>query len=273
MSYAKSNIYNISSKNAKVIFNGNALSSGLWTFPNLNFKDDNIRNAYISIQHAEIPNTFYIVNSSNDTIYLSLLAPTQDYTITIPHGNYNVNTFITAVTPLLPTGFTLTYSTITCKITFTHSSRDFILNTTNTTARDVIGLGNTNQTSTGRILTMPNNVNFLPTARLNIRSSSFALGNFGIDGASDIILTIQNNGGQTARILYQNYNNQRFLLDKDNLQEIDLRITIDNGSLCEFNGVDWYITFQIDVEYYDRPKKDSFQTIIDTINKKYLELG
>jgi len=260
--FIKSNIYNISSKNADVIFNGSALSSGLWSLPNLNFNDPNIRTVYFSIQHAEIPNTFYIINSSNDTLVILFSATT--YTITLPHGNYNVNTFISTITPLMPTGLTWSYSSLTGKLTLLNSAGGSVSVLPTTTMNTIIGSGSATITGTTSLV-MPSCVNFLPTARLNIRSSAFNIGNHGIDGASDIILTIQNNGGQTSRLLYQNYNNLRFLLEQPNVQQIDLRITIDNGSLCELNGVDWFITFQFDIEYFERPKINDFNKIVQSI--------
>lgn len=258
--FVKSNIYNISSKNADVIFNNSALSSGLWSLPNLNFNDGNIKAVYFSIQHAEIANTFYIINGNNNILIMND-ALNGTFSTTIPVGNYNVTNFISTVTPLLPSGYSITYDSKTCKLTFTNTSRDFSI-IGGTTCYSIIGSGLSTIASTARSLVLPNCVNFLPTARLNIRSNSFNLGNFGIDGATDILLTIQNNGGQTARVLYQNYNNLRFLVEQNNLQQIDLRITIDDGSLCDFNGVDWYMTFQIDIEYFDRPKLKDFKSII-----------
>lgn len=259
--YVKSTTYNISSKNAKALFNGSALSSGLWELPNLNFTDPNLRTVYFSIQHAEIPNTFYIINSSNDTLVID---DGTQHVIVCPHGNYNVTTFITAITPLMPVGYTWTYNQVIAKLTLTKSSGAFTLIAAQSTIRDIIGLGNSNLVSVASAATMPNNVNFLPTARLNIRSSAINFNNYGIDGAADILATIQNTGGQTSRILYQNYNNQRFLVEQPNLAQMDLRITIDNGALCEFNGVDWYISIQIDREYWGSPppRTDMFTQIL-----------
>lgn len=263
--FVKSNIYNISSKNAKVIFNNSALSSGLWSLPNINLVDDNIRAVYLSIQHAEIANTFYIINANNNILVMND-AVNGTFTTTIPLGNYNVTNFISTVTPLLPSGYSITYNSLVGKLTFLNTTRDFSIIAATTTCKIIIGSNINDLTSTARSLIMPNCVNFLPTARLNIRSNAFNLGNFGIDGASDIILTIQNNGGQTARILYQNYNNLRFLLEQPNIQQIDLRITIDDGSLCDFNGVDWFMTFQIDVEYYNRPKIQDFNSVVSNFS-------
>ena len=105
-------LYNINSKNYKSINSVNSLSSGLWTFPNLNFQDDDIISAYISILHAEIPNSFYIINENNNKLII------DGITYTLILGNYNVKTFIDMVKVLLPIGYIITYSSTTNKFTF-----------------------------------------------------------------------------------------------------------------------------------------------------------
>jgi hypothetical protein len=80
-------------------------------------------------------------------------------------------------------------------------------------------------------------------------------------------LTIQNNGLQSGRILYQNYSNLKYRLESYNLQQFDLRFTDDSNNLLIFNGVDWFITFQIDIEYKPKEKPLSFQQIVNP-NKK-----
>ncbi len=87
ISKTKSQIYNISSK---VSQNDSYKSSVVCSLPDLNFTGSNIRNVYLSVVHAEIPNSFYIINYTNNTIVV------HSVTYTIPVGNYNANTMITA---------------------------------------------------------------------------------------------------------------------------------------------------------------------------------
>jgi hypothetical protein len=56
-------------------------------------------------------------------------------------------------------------------------------------------------------------------------------------------------------------------LESYNLQQFDLRFTDDSNSLLIFNGVDWFLTFQIDIEYKSKEKPLSFQQIVNP-NKK-----
>jgi hypothetical protein len=254
-------LYNINSKNYKSINSVNSLSSGLWTFPNLNFQDDDIISAYISILHAEIPNSFYIINENNNKLII------DGITYTLVLGNYNVKTFIDMVTILLPIGYIITYSTTTNKFTFEYTTIFTI--SKNSTCKNLIGLVDdiSGTVPNSFKVTMPNSFNFLPTAKINIRSSSFNINNFGADNSTDIFLTVQNNGLQSGRILYQNYSNLKYRLEQYNLQQFDIRFTDDSNNLLVFNGVDWFITFQIDLEYKPKEKLLSFNQIVNQ-NKK-----
>ena len=255
-------LYNINSKNYKSINSLSSLSSGLWSFPNLNFQDDDIISVYISILHAEIPNSFYIINENNNKLIINSTV------YTLISGNYNTKTFISMVTPLLPVGYIITYSTTTNKFTFQYTTI-FTINK-ESTCKSLIGLSTSDEFGTvpnNFTVTMPNSFNFLPTSKINVRSSSFNIGNFGADNSTDIFLTIQNNGLQSGRILYQNYSNLKYRLESYNLQQFDLRFTDDSNNLLIFNGVDWFITFQIDIEYKPKEKPLSFQQIVNP-NKK-----
>ena len=82
-----------------------------------------------------------------------------------------------------------------------------------------------------------------------------------------IFLTVQNNGLQSGRILYQNYSNLKYRLKQYILQQFDIRFTDDSNNLLVFNGVDWFISFQIDIEYKPKEKPLSFNQIVNQ-NKK-----
>jgi hypothetical protein len=137
-------LYNINSKNYKSINSLSSLSSGLWSFPNLNFQDDDIISVYISILHAEIPNSFYIINENNNKLIINSTV------YTLISGNYNTKTFISMVTTLLPIGYIITYSTTTNKFTFQYTTI-FTINK-ESTCKSLIGL------STSDVFgTVPNN--------------------------------------------------------------------------------------------------------------------
>jgi len=261
----RSNIYNISSYNAKRMDDSTKLSSGIWSFPNLSFKGETIIGVKIGILHAEITNSIYIVNENNNILYIND-SITGLLTITFNVGQYNMNTFIDMFNLLTPVGYSMTYNKTTNKVTVLGPNAFTILQTS--TCKYILGISNTNLASVANSVTFPFCVNLLPTSRYNIRSTAFKIGNFGSDNSSDILLTLQNTGGNLSRSLYYNYGSLKFDLNIENLTTFDLRITDDYGFLLNFNGSPWYITFQIDVEYLEKPKPPTFEQILANVGGK-----
>ncbi len=252
----KSRIFNISSENA---LNGSFKSKINVTLPDLTFHLDNIQNAYLSINHCEVPNSFYVVNYTNDVIVINSIA------YALPRGNYNVNTFIAQLLLLIPASFSITYSSITTKFTFTNSVADFTINGSSSlsTINSVIGLGTTDITSTALSLTLPFVVNFLPLQRINLRSNFLKFNNYNsTDNSSDVFLSLQNNSPQNAVIYYTNQTNTKTLIEDRSITTFDITVTDDFNRLINFNNIDWYLTFQIDIEYLEAPKLTTLTSII-----------
>ena len=67
----KTRIFNISSRNS---LNGSYKSQASVSLPDLNFSNSNIQNVYLSVLHCEVPNRFYIVNYTNNSIVINNIA-------------------------------------------------------------------------------------------------------------------------------------------------------------------------------------------------------
>lgn len=252
----KTRIFNISSANAT---NGSFKSQVNISLPDLTFHHDNIQNAYLSVNHCEVVNSFYVVNYTNNKIVIDSI------TYTIPVGNYNVNTFMAQLLLLIPVGFAITYSSITTKITFTNATVDFTINgsSSQSTINKVIGLGTTDITSTARTLTLPYVVNFLPLPRINFKSNFLKFNNYNsVDNTSDTFLSLQNSAQQNSVIYYNNQTNSKYLIDDKNITSFVITVTDDLNDLINFNNVDWTMSFQIDIEYLEMPKLTSLSSII-----------
>lgn len=252
----KAQIFNISSKNAE---NGSFKSIVSVSLPNLNFSFQNIQNVYLSVLHCEVPNSFYIVNYTNNAIVVN------NVSYIIPVGNYNANTFATQLLSILPLGFTMVYSAITNKYTLTFTS-DFTINASNPSCKinSVIGLGNNDVYSTGGSLTLPYVVNFLPIPRINFRTNIFNLQNYNqSDNTGDVFLSLQNNAPQQACINYYNDAQLKFLIQDKALSNFSITVTNDNNELINFNNINWYLTFLIEIEYLENNVLNSnFSNII-----------
>lgn len=246
-----SKLYNISSKSA---VNGSFKSQLNIQLPDLTFHHDNIQNAYFSVLHCEVPNSFYVVNYTNNVFVL------DGVSYVIPVGNYNANTMITKLLSLIPASFSITYSSLTNKYTFNNSLADFTINagSSQSTINNVLGLGNVDITSTSNVLILPYVVNYLPIPRLNFRSNYFKFGNYNLDdGTSDIFLPLQNNAGQQSTINYTNQSQLRNIIIDRNITAFTINVTDDNNRFINFNNVDWYMTFQIDVDILEVQKPTS----------------
>ena len=238
----KTRIFNISSKNTSL--NGSFKSKLSISLPDLSFHEK-IENIYFSVTHAEIPNSFYVVNYTNNTIVINSVV------YTIPVGNYNALNLITALNLLIPT-FTITYSSITNRYTFTNASA-FTINASSS-SRNIIGLGSSNETATLNLgiytLVLPYSVNFVPLPRISFKSNFFHFNNFnGIDNSNDLFLSIQNNTNPNSMIHYVNQTGIRFKVEDKNITTFVISICDDDGQFINFNNQDTRISLQIDIEY------------------------
>ena len=250
----KSRLFNISSGTGGL--NGTFCSQVQVQLPDLTFHQDNIQNAYLSVVHCEVPNSFYIVNYTNNQFVLNSI------TYTLTKGNYNVNTFITHLLTLIPVGYAITYSSVTTKLTMTNAS-SFTINasSSSSTINSVMGLAKTDLSGTS--ITMPHVVNFIPLQRINFRSNFFNFGCFNtIDGSSDIFLPLQNNAGQNSIINYVNQTQNKFLIQDRSITTFVISVTDDYNRFINFNGINWLMTIQIDIDYLEPVKQSSFNNIL-----------
>jgi hypothetical protein len=162
-------------------------------------------------------------------------------------------------------GYTLAYNGSTNKLTLT-STQSFTVLVNQSTCNYILGLGNSNFNSIGLSATFPFCINLLPTAVFSVKSTTFNIGNFGADNSSDIFLTIQNNGSNGSRCLYSNYSGIKYKLDSPNLSVFDIKIIDEHANLVNFNGVDWTITFQLDILFRDKQPLPKFENVINSVS-------
>lgn len=266
----KTRLFNLSSETADIMYNGSMKSWGTWTIPNFINYDETISDIYFRISHAEVPNSFYLINEKNNrlAIYSGTVVTYYD----VPFGNYNVITLATALKLLLPASCSITYNSVTNKYTMTSTASFYIVASSSTISK-IMGLGlKVDMTPTLTLavytLQMPYVVSFLPTARLNFRSASLQLENYhSNDQSNDVFLSLQNNAMNGTMILYHNFTQLQHLVTLTNLNTLDIRITDDSNDVIDFNNIDWYLTIRIDVHYFQTSKSTNLTSIIKTNNK------
>jgi hypothetical protein len=136
----ESKLFNIGSQSGIKNY-GTKLSSLDFYIPNfVNYTDDdNIVCAYLSVKNAEFPSSFYLINEYNNVISINNTL----YTLT--QGNYNVKNFITSLSSLLGSSYTISYNSITYKLKISSSS-SFTINYLNTTMSRFLGISSTTDT-------------------------------------------------------------------------------------------------------------------------------
>ena len=92
MIYTVNKLVTVNSKNG-IQENGTLKSKLLFNYKNLLSDDENILKSFVTVLNAQIPCSFYVINSTNNKLVLG--APGQTKTILISYGNYNANTLIT----------------------------------------------------------------------------------------------------------------------------------------------------------------------------------
>ena len=235
------------SSNSATTSNGSKNSVMLFSLNNILKKEKDIIYNLISVIHAEIPVSFYTINSTNNIIVIKIgVGVNTSYTLT--NGNYNATTFKTMLLSILPVGFTLTFNLTTGIYTLGYVSLFYLI--LSSTCYKLMGfVKNTTYTSNGsNNIIMPNCCNFLGINRLKIKSSVMQTNN--IDsysrGKSNMLCSIPVSSGPGGLIIYNNISQFKSIYPNNSLDYIDISITDEFDQEIDFNGIDIYVTLQID---------------------------
>lgn len=255
-----------------------------FSFIGLLKQDDDIIRTDISILNAQIPISFYIINSSNSLLYFSYGGVNK--AILLTYGNYNAFDFITelttkfggvgcTITPTINrnTGVLTFVSSSSLKLYYSisfYSTLALIYGNISTVA-SIIGLG-TSDSTIGTTVVMPYPLNLLGVKKLSIKSSSLSVNAYTAKSLSftDIICTIPCDQPYFNMISYINANDlNKNMLRAPYIDGIDIQITDEYDNLIDFNGQDWTITIVISNTRIDREKDNrQFTDLLQHYNFK-----
>lgn len=249
--YVESKIITLTSQSATQKRNGDFLSNVYYEL-GLFIKDEpDIIHKQITLQSAQIPYSFYVINYTNNQFKYQLGVSTI-FTSTIPPGNYNANSLITALkAALTANGITLTISlsSINGKLTFTHASSNFTFLDLTYSILPTLGfLENTNITSTAFTLTASFPLNLLGIKVLQVRSSILNTLNYSSihGGITTLIQSIPVSAVPFGMIDYTDTGNNKITFTNGSLDELDIEILDgENGEFINFNNQDWTMTLCI----------------------------
>jgi len=224
------------------------------------FNRDDYIQILFSVNNFIAPNSLYIINEYNNKLSITYNEITQ--VVNVPYGNYNIISIQKYLTSVLPNHFTISFSTITNKITFTNSIYDFIINPSN--IYDVLGLEeNKYYASLDKTFTFPFSVNFIGTQNINISIENINTNNLDsyTKTQSSIIQSIPIDVN-TSVIKYINGNDHKIPLKINYLDYIQINIIDDNNQLVNFNNKHWNLTLEFTIMKLINPYSQVFQNIL-----------
>lgn len=243
--------------------NGDFKSQILFSIPDAIVQDDSIDFIYFSIPYVVIPNSFYIINDTNNNLFVLQSSVTTLFTF--PTGNYTSQTFITTFKSLLPNQFNITLGVNSNLFTITHTTTTFSL-TSASTIDQIMGFSG-DTPAIGLSLTLPRVCNFLPLPRICMRCADLANSfiSASTDG-NDVVLSVPNTAKLNGQIIYNNSSSMKTLFKLTNLNSFVVSLTNDDGSLINFNGISSFFTFQFDIHRKTLAKPLPFNKLVSFIN-------
>lgn len=236
----------LNSKRANKYIN-NQTSDCIFHLPAINVKKS--KNITVTVLNAQIPSSYYNVNSTNDKLVYNVNGGTS-LTVTLTHSNYNINTLKAHIVSLIGSNFTFTYSTSSNKLSIYNSTYSFEFEESST-CFELLGFSDQNHVSILRTLISDNVVNLFTVRNLQIASDNFILNN--IDSynpnnsnilASIPVNTIYNGIISYANIhdVYSEINNTR------NLTNLHIKITDQDGNVIDLNNAHWSLTLLLTIK-------------------------
>ena len=166
---------------------------------------------------------------------------------------------------LLGSNWGLSINTATGIYTMTYTM-DFTINASSTCYK-LLGLQkDTSYTSTLSSLTFIYPCNFLGISRLKIKSNVLKTDNVDTytNGRSNLLATIPVTSAPYGLIVFNNIVGFKCIMPNTNIDYIDITITDEVDNIINFNGIDNYITLQIDTI---RENLSDNENLLELLNK------
>lgn len=242
--------------NSKTANKQNGSSNCIFHLPNVEVAKDEV--AYVNVKQAVIPFSWYNVNETNNILDIKI-ANIRPYTIYIPFGNYNITQLIAYLHSqfLLFVGndkyLTITYSTQTNKLKFTHTHHNFLLESFSS-CFELLGFNekseynSTNIAGTNtHILNSVNGINLFVVRQVFIGSDNFILNNINASNPNDtnILASVSVTGNPNSIIIYENTTTRHLIHHLNNVTNLNIKLLDQDGDLLNLNGVNWSITIEL----------------------------
>lgn len=199
---------------------------------------------HLSVVSMVIPYSFFNINTTNNIFRYNLIDGTE-VNITIPVGNYNINQLVSYLKTYMGNSMTLSYNSITNKITFSNSATSFVL--VYTEFLKILGFSTSNFYST--TTTSPYCVNLFTITNINVESNLATYNFCNVPSQTNtfsILANVPINTQPQGLITYSNLSNYKTNLYAGELSILDIKLKDNRGNLIDLNGCDYTMTLQID---------------------------
>ena len=202
----------------------------------------------VELVETEIPFSFYAINANNNNI--RFVSGVTTYNAIVTPGNYTTDDFITELQSKMNAqlaGFTITYNTITYKLTFANAT-SFSLSLTGSTIANIIGLSA--DSTNGNSFTCQNTINLSGPNYLLIRSSVLTkpkiVRPFLNSTQDDILYKLQVNVAPGNLIPEKNmYTNLIKYGVRQSITTIDFSLLDPQTNVINLNGQPWSMTIRL----------------------------
>ena len=226
--------------------NGTKNSRVLFDFINIIDKSKDNLFMTIAVQSAEIPASYYNVDSTNNLTKVLIGATTHD--IDVPVGNYDADTYLAA--------FIIRYNTVTGATSFIlwGGAVGVIVNYIFLTA--------------GTASSFPYPANFLGITKIKVCSDNLAGTN--VDSSqlktTTLIDTISATAIPFGLTIFNSLGRETFMKSK-RIEEIDIQLKDQDDNLIDFNNAEWSMSFIINTHRRVMFREDMGRGII--VNDKF----
>lgn len=211
----------------------------------------------VGLISAEIPYTFYNVNSNNNTMTIQEITPglesstTLTANIVLPQQNYDTDEMIATMKELLlaaspPLSFTeFSFDNDTNKFTLRHTGNGTV-KITASTMKNIMGFTDSQHNIAAQSITADHCVNLAGTSSVYVNLPNIGLSNLDSRGdLNGVVAKLNVNCNPGEYIFYQQTETQYYLISNSQLQFFQLSLTDDDNNLLEMNGGDFSVTLSI----------------------------
>ena len=266
--YVDNRLIVLNSKDALQI-NGSLLSNCVFNCQGLLMDDPNILRTYISLINAQIPCSFYNINTTNNRLSYAQLS--TNFSFTIPIGNYSSSSLITQ----LIQGFgqssvtSIILDKATGKLVFTFNTYTSLQ--PETTMYSILGIQAGTEfnclANVARPTTYP--LNLLGIKRITIASDALNITAYNSKGDGNVLATIEVNQAPFNMLSYeQSTDLNKHVLHTTLISLLDIQLFDENRNYINFNNIDWTMTICLSIERKsDVYVRSSLGDFLEKVNK------